>query len=86
MASSSAHPAFPRNYNTHLGNIADRSKNTAFGASTTAQQRERLDRERLEKERLEKEKLGREGQDHMSQLTEEQREEINEAVRLLSSF
>lgn len=47
-----------------------------FGASTTQQQREnaRLERER---ERLEKERLEREEQD---QLTEEQREEIKEAV------
>ena len=82
MASSSVHPSFPpRSYNTNLGKLPDRSIAGAFGASTTtAAQREaqRLERER---ERLEKERLEREGQDPMSQLTEEQREEINEAVR-----
>ena len=81
MASSSAHPTFPqRSFNANLGKLPDRSLGGAFAASTAAQQREaqRLERER---DRLEKERLDRENQDPMSQLTEEQREEINEAVR-----
>ena len=75
MASSSAHPVFPqRSFNTNLGKLPDRSLGGAFGASTAAQQREA--------QRLERERLDRQNQDPMSQLTEEQREEINEAVRL----
>lgn len=77
MASSSAHPTFPqRTFNTNLGKLPDRGPAPTFGTSTTAQAREaqRLERER---DRLEKERLEREGQD---QLSEEQKEEINEAV------
>lgn len=61
------------------GHLAERSKAAAFGASTTAQQREnlRLDRER---DRLEKERLEREGQEQINQLSEEQKEEVIEAV------
>ena len=73
MTSSVAHPPFTRNY----GGIPDRSKGTAFGS---AQQRDaqRTDRDR---ERIERERLEREGQEQMNQLSEEQREEINQAVR-----
>ena len=79
MASSSAHPSLPlRPYSSALGKFPDRSGG-AFGAQTTAQQREAQRQER-ERERLEKERLDREGQDPMNQLTEEQKEEINEAV------
>lgn len=77
---SSAHPSFPqRTFNTNLGKLPDRSTGGVFGTSTTAQQREaqRIERER---ERLEKERLEREGTGQMNQLTEEQKEEINEAV------
>ena len=79
MASSSAHPVFPqRPYSTNLGKLPERG---AFGSNSQAQQRDvqRAEREReRERERQQKE---REGQDPMSQLTEEQKEEINEAVR-----
>ena len=81
MASSTAHPSFPsRPYGTNLGKLPDRTIGAAFGASTTQQQREaqRLERER---ERVEKERIEREGQNQLAELTEEQREEINEAVR-----
>ncbi len=63
---SSTHPSFPsRQYGS-----------TTFGASTAQQKREheRVERER---ERLERERVEREKQDL---LTEEQREEIKEAV------
>ena len=79
MASSS-HPVFPRQpFNQNLTKLPDRSLSTAFGATSTAQAREaqRLERDR---ERQERERLEREGQDHMNQITEEQKEEINEAV------
>ena len=56
--------------------------NMPFGASTTAQQREAQRQER-ERERLEKERLERE---EANQLSEEQREEIREAVCTLVSF
>ena len=71
---SSAHPPFPLRSN--LGKVPERPYTTAFGASTTQQQRDnqRLERER---ERLEKERIEREEQ---NQLTEEQRAEIQEAV------
>ena len=67
-------------YNTHQGPLADRAKSAVFGGPTGAQQREaqKLERERLEKQRQ------REAQDLMNQLTEEQREEINEAVQSLN--
>ena len=57
--------------------MPDRSMGTTFGATTAAQQREskRLERER---EQAERERLEREEQ---NQLSEEQREEIKEAVR-----
>lgn len=75
MASSSAQPSFPpRPYNSALGKLPERS---GFAPLSTAQQREAQRREQLEKERLE-----REGQDPMNQLSEEQREEINEAVSM----
>ena len=77
---SSAHPTFPtRPYSSNHGKLPDRSSmNMPFGASTTAQQREAQRQER-ERERLEKERIEREEQ---NQLTEEQREEIREAVRI----
>ncbi|MCJ1404704.1 Calcium-binding component of the spindle pole body (SPB) half-bridge [Xylographa trunciseda] len=74
MASSSTHPTFPpRPYNPALGKLPDRSG--GFAPPSTAQAREAARLERQERERLE-----REGQqDPMGQLSEEQREEINEA-------
>jgi hypothetical protein len=74
MASSANPPFSHRGFNTNLGKLPERS---TFGAPTTAQQ-QRLERER---ERLEKERLEREGPDSFNQLSDEQREEINEAVR-----
>ena len=76
---SSAHPALPtRNYGVGFGKLPDRPLGAAFGASTAQQQREQQ-RQEKERERLEKERLEREEQ---NQLTEEQREEIKEAVSL----
>ena len=74
MAASAAQSTFARNFK---GGLPDRP--AAFGMSSNAQQREsqRIDRER---ERLEKERLEREGQEQLEQLTQEQREEIDEAV------
>ena len=75
--SSSAHPAFPsRQYPSNLGKLPDRSLGTTFGASTAQQKREQERAER-ERERLEQERIARE---EANQLTEEQREEIKEAV------
>lgn len=76
MASSSA-PLRP--YSSALGKFPDRSGG-AFGAPTTTAQQREAQRQERERERLEKERLDREGQDPMNQLTEEQKEEINEAV------
>lgn len=78
---ASREPAFgSRPYGTNLGKLPDRSmaasREQPFGAASTQQAREnaRLERERekQEKERMEREELG--------SLTEEQREEIREAV------
>ncbi|MCJ1381277.1 Calcium-binding component of the spindle pole body (SPB) half-bridge [Xylographa soralifera] len=81
MASSSTHPSFPpRPYNPTLGKLPDRSGGGGggFAPPSTAQAREAARLERQERERLE-----REGQqDAMGQLSEEQREEINEAFGL----
>ena len=87
MASSSAHPTFPRNYSA-LGSLADRSK---FGASATGGAQQQTQREGgrgtdRERERIERERLEREGQEHLNQLSEEQREEINEAVSIDRTF
>ena len=87
MASSAAHPSFPsRPYGTNLGKLPDRTIGAAFGASTTQQQQREAQRLERERERLEKERIEREGQNQLAELTEEQREEINEAVRLLLSI
>ena len=82
MASSSAHTAFSRQpFNSNLSKLPDRSLSNAFGATSTAQAREaqRIERDR---ERQERERLEREGQGQMNDITEEQKEEINEAVGL----
>lgn len=77
-------PSFPpRSFNA-LGKLPDRTAAGGFGAQMSAQQREAQRQER-ERERIEKERLERESQDQMNQLTEEQKEEINEAVRPCSS-
>jgi len=93
MATTSTHPTFPsRPYNAGLpnrpGNSATATAHGAFNASTnfggagaqTQQHREaqRLERER--QERAERERIERAGQSSLGELSEEQREEINEAV------
>lgn len=93
MASQStqSHPAFPtRPYNT--GKLPDRSAPLGFGASalTSARQSAQQDRERQERERQERDRIavsqaqqaqgGSTSGNHMAQLTDEQRDEINEAV------
>lgn len=63
---SSQHPSFP---SRQFGKLPERSQ---FGAASLAQQRE--------KDRVEKERREREEREEQNQLTEEQREEIKEAV------
>lgn len=84
MASSSAHPSFPsRPYASTLGKLPDRTGGVApFGSSTTQAHRDAQRQER-ERERAERERIEREGQKQLAELTEEQREEINEAVSRL---
>lgn len=74
MASSAALPAFPsRNYASGLGGLPDRgARGSTFGHTAATRQRESQQQER--------ERLERESQDHMKQLSEEQKDEINEAV------
>ena len=81
MASSAAHPAFPSRYGSSaLGKLPERPM-TTFGTSTN-QQRGDQQRAERERERLEREHLEREAQ---NQLSEEQKEEIREAVHSKSS-
>lgn len=95
MASSTAHPPFGgRPYGSSLGKLPDRSGGGGIGAitavaggfpstSTTsreAQQRLERERERAAERERERERLEREGNNQFGELTEEQREEINEAV------
>ncbi|KAI9806070.1 MAG: Calcium-binding component of the spindle pole body (SPB) half-bridge [Piccolia ochrophora] len=81
MASSSAHPSFqPRgSYPTALSKLPDRTPgfNPAGGHQSRDSQRQERERERAERERLQ-----REGRERQAELTEEQREEINEAFGL----
>jgi hypothetical protein len=86
MASSS-HPAFPptssRPYGSSLGKLPDRTSMTpqgtgvggAFGSSMSHQHREVQRHERERQDRLQ-----RGGENEFAELSEEQREEINEAV------
>jgi len=92
MATSSNHPTFPARYTTGLGgrsgapgpgapNTFTAPGGTALGPTGKAQQRheaERFDHGR--NARLERERAEQEGQNKLAELTEEQREEINEAV------
>ncbi len=59
----------PRKYSSQPGNAPDKSLGSTFGAFRAQQKR---DHERAERERVEREE--------QNQLTEEQREEIKEAV------
>ncbi|KAI9838335.1 MAG: hypothetical protein M1819_005603 [Sarea resinae] len=80
MASSSAHTSYPpRPYGSSLSKLPDRTAGQpGFGTSSAnASQAAAREAQRLERERLERE--GREG---LAQLSEEQREEINEAFSL----
>lgn len=87
MASTSTHPTFaPRPYPSSLGKLPERSA-TGYGHQQQQQQQAR-DAQRLERERerAERERLEREGSSQLAELTEEQREEINEAVSPPISF
>ncbi len=90
MSTSTSHPTFPsRPYSGALGKLPDRSNaaggSNPFGASSSARETARLERERIERERAERERAEREGQNRLAELTEEQREEINEAVSFVFS-
>lgn len=91
MASTSqSHPAFPsRPYNSTLhgsSKLPDRSAPLSFGASShthTAREAARLERERQDRERAAaaQQASASGASNSMAQLTDEQRDEINEAVR-----
>ena len=83
MASQGSHPVFPprSTYAQPLGKLPDRSAN--FGPQVGHVQRD-VQRQERERERAERERLQREGGSQLAELTEEQREEINEAVRAIS--
>ncbi|PBP27835.1 caltractin [Diplocarpon rosae] len=80
---SAAHPSFPqRPYSSTLhGKLPERSNNNnnAFGATAHPVAR---DPGRLERDRLDRERAQREAAGPAPQLSEEQREEINEAFSL----
>jgi len=82
MASTSQHPSFPtRPYSSTLhGKIPERSTGIGFNASSTRESA-RLERERQERERAHREQQAA-PQNPLEGLTEEQREEINEAFAL----
>lgn len=88
MATSSNNPALAPRYGLGRTGGPSGTQNTfstpaaAFGSSTKTQQRleaERLERER--KRREDRDRMEQEGQNYLAELTEEQREEITEAVR-----
>lgn len=85
MASTSqSHPSFPiRPYNSTLhGKLPERIAPNTFGASST-RENARLDRERQERERAQREAAAQAGSSNpFAGLTDEQREEINEAFAL----
>jgi len=92
MASTSqTHPAFPsRPYSSTLhtsSKLPDRSAPLGFGASShthTAREAARQERERQERERsaAHQAETTSAASNTMAQLTDEQRDEVNEAVRL----
>ena len=88
MASTQSHPAFPssRPYSStlHGGKLPERNLPPAFGASSNPTARETA-LQRQERERQERERAGAPaalGPNPMSTLSDEQKEEINEAVRI----
>ncbi|KAL3423763.1 hypothetical protein PVAG01_05511 [Phlyctema vagabunda] len=84
MAASQPHPAFPpRNLNTNIhGRLPERNAQSGFGTTATARETARLDRERQERERAQREAAAAESSSPLNRLTDEQREEINEAFGL----
>ena len=85
MASTQSHPAFPsRPYSSTLhGKLPERNAPSAFGASAnpTARENARLERERQERERQAPAGVVG-GSNPVNALSDEQKEEINEAVSL----
>ena len=83
MATSSAgHSKFaPRTFTNSLSNLPDRVGYS--GVTSSAQQVREAQRHERERERAERERLEREGPSQLADLTEEQREEINEAVSFM---
>ncbi len=86
--SSNPHPSFPsRPFNTTIAH-PDRAKPNVFGSTAAAnlqprdhlQTRDHHARQERDRERLERERVEREGQEWVGQLSEEQKEEIAEAV------
>ncbi|RDW88822.1 EF-hand-1 [Coleophoma cylindrospora] len=84
MASASQpHPAFPsRPYSSTIhGKLPDRNGPPGFGVSSATRENARLERERQERERAQREAaVG--SSNPLNALTDEQREEINEAFGL----
>lgn len=88
MASApQSHPAFPsRPYSSTIhGKLPDRNAPSGFGASAATRENARLERERQERERAQREAAANGSSNPLNALTDEQREEINEAVRMSSS-
>jgi hypothetical protein len=86
MASTQSHPAFPssRPYSSTLhGKLPERNAPSAFGASAnpTARENARLERERQERDRQAPAGVVG-GSNPVNALSDEQKEEINEAVSL----
>jgi centrin-3 len=88
MATSSANPGLAPRYGGLGRSTAPGPGQNAFttpagGFGSTAKTQQRLEAERLERERKareERERMEQAGQNSLNELTEEQREEITEAV------
>lgn len=89
MATSSNHPPFGSRYTGGLGRTgapgpgAQNTFSTPAALGGTAKTQQRIEADRFDRERnarLERERMEQEGQNSLAELSEEQREEINEAV------
>ncbi|PSS13247.1 hypothetical protein M430DRAFT_29790 [Amorphotheca resinae ATCC 22711] len=85
MASAQSHPSFPtRPYASTLhGKLPERNTASTFGASSTREaarlERERQERERAQREREAQSQVAAGSSNPLNSLTDEQRDEVNEA-------
>lgn len=80
MATTTPYPGRGFGSNNRAGTSAAGPSNAFTGATHQQREAQRLERERAE--RAERERLADAGRGNLAELTDEQREEINEAVSL----